>query len=924
VKGSAKFTFIVIAMAAGAGAASLVYLLVLAHDLALLFGGISPVTTAVTLTFLSGAAIGTWIGGLLADRRPRSSRIDFAALEFAAGLYGLASPWILRVIKSAQLALYPLIAGHTGLFAGIRFAWIGLVIFPPAILMGGSPPLLARPIASGTNGVIRGGGTVWSAAAFGAGLAAVAMICDGLPSLGFNSTILLVSAVGVLLGIAVFWAAIHLQNPAEPFTAGDSIFSRATRRPFHGLVNFLILINFAASGFALAAFQVAWGRLLVMVTGPSIWLCGAFIVVPLTALGIGILLYERRGRTTEGHRRSVTRLTFLIAFTAALSMICLPRFPYLFAHCFPLLRNSFGWRLTTYFVATAIVASLPWGLFGAMFSGVIGSSQVVPARFGSAIGIAYLAGTMGIVAGAGLAEFVLIAAVGLHATMDIGALTAITVGFALWWHMRVPSFRVQALMLAPAAAALLLGILPHWPREAFAAGVGFSAPRWRAGQTFGEIVNGMRLLYYRDGKSATISVDERGQDLFLRSDGKTQASTDPVDVADQLLLGHLPMLLHPAPRDVLMLGLDTGMTEAAVARYAVQRIDIIEPEPMAVEAARFFNSYTRKVLDDSRVHVIIGNARNRLLLSPEQYDVVVAEPSDVWAIGAGSSSTLEFYGMVKARLKPGGIFVQDIHTQALLPDDLRLLAATFHAVFRHMEIWTSGPGNLLLLGTRDPVSWDYRRLQQHFARTLGVADDLKSIGIWQPFALFGAQVLGESGSDAFTSGIGTLNTDDYPVLEFHILRSLYSETTANIAKELNPFRRPDAPPIVGFDPQRDLDADGAYLLGFAYASMGQHDLAIRYMERSTAMAPNRPMFFVGLGNQYRATGRISEARGVYERALSLDLNNVEALLSLGEIRLDEGQWKWARVLADRALRLAPQNARVHALIGRLQEMGHWR
>jgi tetratricopeptide (TPR) repeat protein len=266
--------------------------------------------------------------------------------------------------------------------------------------------------------------------------------------------------------------------------------------------------------------------------------------------------------------------------------------------------------------------------------------------------------------------------------------------------------------------------------------------------------------------------------------------------------------------------------------------------------------------------------------------------------------------------------VQAIRARGLLPDDVDRLAATLHAVFPHMQVWMSAPGNWLLLGTRDSVAWDYARLQQHFAQTPGVADDLNSIGIWQPFALFGAQILAENESAAFTRDIAEFNTDDRPALEFRAPRSFYVETMSKIARELNPFRRPDAPPILGFDPQRDLDAEGVYLLGFAYASMGQSDLAIRYMERSTAMAFDRPMFFVGLGNQYRAAGRISEARAAYERALSLDLNNVEALVSLGEIRLDEGQLEWSRVLSDRALRLAPQDARVHALMDRLQEMEH--
>ena len=189
----------------------------------------------------------------------------------------------------------------------------------------------------------------------------------------------------------------------------------------------------------------------------------------------------------------------------------------------------------------------------------------------------------------------------------------------------------------------------------------------------------------------------------------------------------------------------------------------------------------------------------------------------------------------------------------------------------------------------------------------------------QPFALFGAQVLGENESNLFVRDVDGLHTDDHPVLEFRTPRSLYVDTTPMIAQELSDSRLPDAPAIVGFDPEHDLDAQGAYLLGFAYASVGQSNAAIAYMERGTTMAPDRPLFWVGLGNQYRAAGRAGDARTAYERALTLDINNVEALVSLGEIRLDEGQLKWTRVLAERALVLAPQDARVHDLLGKLDE-----
>ena len=140
-------------------------------------------------------------------------------------------------------------------------------------------------------------------------------------------------------------------------------------------------------------------------------------------------------------------------------------------------------------------------------------------------------------------------------------------------------------------------------------------------------------------------------------------------MANQLLLGHLPMLLHPAPRDVFVLGLGTGITASAIARYPLQHIDIVELEPAAAKAARFFDSSTRKVLDDPRVRLIIGDGRNRLLGMPTQYDVIVSDPSDIWVAGTGSLTTLEYYRIVATRLRPGGVFAQWVHTYAA-PDDL--------------------------------------------------------------------------------------------------------------------------------------------------------------------------------------------------------------------------------------------------------------
>src|SRR4029077_3084285 len=109
------------------------------------------------------------------------------------------------------------------------------------------------------------------------------------------------------------------------------------------------------------------------------------------------------------------------------------------------------------------------------------------------------------------------------------------------------------------------------------------------------------LLFYKDGIATTLSVDKQGERRFYRSNGKTDASTHPGDMANQLLLGHLPMLLHPDPKDVFVIGLGTGVSADAIARYPVRSIEIVDIEAAAREATQTFAAENRDILSDPRV-----------------------------------------------------------------------------------------------------------------------------------------------------------------------------------------------------------------------------------------------------------------------------------------------------------------------------------
>src|SRR6185369_8224527 len=106
-----------------------------------------------------------------------------------------------------------------------------------------------------------------------------------------------------------------------------------------------------------------------------------------------------------------------------------------------------------------------------------------------------------------------------------------------------------------------------------------------------------RQLYYKDGATATVSVRELAGMRSLVIDGKVDAS-NMGDMLTQRLLGLLPVLLHPDPQDICVIGLGSGVTAgSALARGTVRHTDVVEISPEVVSASSIFERENGRVLD---------------------------------------------------------------------------------------------------------------------------------------------------------------------------------------------------------------------------------------------------------------------------------------------------------------------------------------
>jgi spermidine synthase len=292
------------------------------------------------------------------------------------------------------------------------------------------------------------------------------------------------------------------------------------------------------------------------------------------------------------------------------------------------------------------------------------------------------------------------------------------------------------------------------------------------------IVEGMNMKFHRDGAGATVTVvSQDGNDrprLSLNVNGKTDASLG-LDKATQVLLGHIPVLLRSEAREALVVGLGSGMTCSALARHSsIQTIDAVEILPEVVEAARLFGPHNDQVLDNPKLRVVIEDAKSFLKIGNKKYDVIVSEPSNPWMAGVAGVFTVEYYQSCQARLKEDGIMAQWVQMYETSDAILNLVMRTFASVFPYTSIWRPASGDLILIGTVNPIKVDLAALERRFNEP-SVNADLERIEITRLPVLLAREMVSQQNGVFTVPPEGPIHSDLFPVLEYMAQEAFFAQ-----------------------------------------------------------------------------------------------------------------------------------------------------
>ncbi|MEN8261654.1 MAG: fused MFS/spermidine synthase, partial [Pseudomonadota bacterium] len=422
------------------------------------------------------------------------------------------------------------------------------------------------------------------------------------------------------------------------------------------------------SGVVTLCLQVLWTRMFAQVLQNSVYTFSIILVVFLLFLALGAWLANRLMSFRVTPAKSLFVLLTLGALLVAIT-------PFVFTAWTDGLRyigTHEGWTdyvLKVFGVAMAVMGP-PLVLLGAVFPLLLKLAEIHDSSAGRSVGRLTALNTLGAITGSLAAGFVLLDFLGLWASIRLMGILYFLVAL---YHAQRMAHGSRSLALVPALGILLLVSALDTSR----------LPLVRVDP----VIDDESLLETWEGSAGTVAVIRRGTDLKIKVNNFYTLGGTASHELEQLQ-GYLPVLLHPAPETVYMLGLGTGITAGATLKFPIKKLVVTELLADVVTASdKYFGRYTNDLFFDPRAKVVIEDGRNYLQGTSETFDVITGDLFVPWKAGAGSLYTLEHFRSVARRLNERGVFVQWLPAYQLSQHEFAVIARTMLEVFPQVTVW---------------------------------------------------------------------------------------------------------------------------------------------------------------------------------------------------------------------------------------------
>ncbi|MEO8228254.1 MAG: fused MFS/spermidine synthase [Chloroflexota bacterium] len=773
------------------GAAGLIYEVVWARQLVLVFGNTTQAVSAILTGFFGGMAIGSALGGRLADRIRRPLRM-YGLLEVILVVVVVLTPITFRLLHEVYRGVFSSLESSPGLLALVRFGLALVALSPATILMGATLPTLTRYLTQHADQLSDAFGRLYAANTLGAIVGTILAGFILIELLGLSGTLLVgaacsagAAAIALLLDRRVAGSEtrpgatpIAEAAPAEPTTVlaplsptptAPSPAAAPSRTPTALRIGVLVAF---VSGLTALGYQTLWTRLLASGTGNSTYVFTMILSLFLIGIALGAIAFNvlrPRIRNTVGLLAFTQLVTAVLAVVGAIWVIPAA------SHGILELSGSPGALFGSFLRTSALVVLPATFVMGLSFPAASALVAGRDSEIGSRAGLVLAVNTTGAIVATFLIPFVVIPAIGSPATLALLAIVNAGLAVVLALSGGLAGRVVRGGIAIAGTAAIVLIVA--------AVGVGglFVDPSIARIEKAGG-----NVLHTAEDEIASVQagLDKNGtKHLWVTGTAMTLLTVDAK------LMPVLPLIARPNSTSaaVVAFGMGSAFRGALIAGLKTDAVELVPSVP------KMFGTYyddAASVLANPNGRVIIADGRNHIELTERRYDIIVTDPPPpIESAGVSVISSEGYYAAGKDRLNPGGVMMQWVPWGQTLEEFLAHVRS-FRAVYPQVLI-AFGPGGygLFMLGSEDPISFDPANIATILARP-GVTEDLSSAFDSPEHDVAGwarkiPSLVWISGNDvARVAGEGSLITDDHPLPEYFLLRHAFGARSPQVSPGL--------------------------------------------------------------------------------------------------------------------------------------------
>jgi spermidine synthase len=725
------------------GACALVYQVMWLRLLSLVFGVTVYAASTVLASFMAGLALGSFVAGRSARRIP-SPLLAFGIVEILIGVSALATPLVLDAVKNVWVVFQPTLPSSLVFITVARFVVAFIVLIVPTTLMGATLPIVMRSALVTERAVASRIGLLYAVNTMGAIAGALTAGFYLVPHIGISRSFQIAALTNTAVGIMALIASLTWRARSSRLE-GSSAEAPAAEPLTEGQRQ-AVLWTFILSGLMSLALEIVWFRMLAILLRPTAYAFTIMLAAVLAGIALGSAIAAPLLRRQRPWLMVLTQVQLLISLAAVLSLNALVALQAVGAWLRPFFTALGLDPYLAPIVVSSMLAILPTALLlGFAFPIGLWLWTGTGADSTRRIGLFYSLNVVGAIAGSVVGGFLLLPALGSRGGLIAASACALV--SSVWLAARqwrtTPNFAGFTLVVGPVAFAMAaLNVIDPF-----------------AITETSEQASG-RLLWRREGPQTTVAIHERGRDRPTRSmllDGMHQASDSPAMIFVHHRIGAMPVMLHPSPREALVVGLGGGATAGAVARFPGLNVDVVELSRDVVAGASFFEHINFQLLRRPNVRLRVDDGRNYLLTTRKRYDVITADVILPRNAGASSVYSREYFQLVRNALNNGGLALQ--WNGADTDTTYRLILRTFLSVFPHTTLWGDGT---LMLGSVEPFTFSrsaYEARRQN--------PEFRGLFDWPYETIMKTYVAGPP-DVANWVGEGPILTDDRPVVEYFL------------------------------------------------------------------------------------------------------------------------------------------------------------